>query len=306
MNKYSELSKKQMLEVCEIVNPDTEWSFFQILDNDGKGTDDCYEFTAKDNSIAQFNIHQGQDDELRFYLKGDIDNGDISDLLKIPKNNIEFEKITEFLDNINGVQNTLNLKKMEYYYSTNENDKNGPFSFDELKQKKITSKTLIWHEELDDWKMAGQLPELKNILKKNQIEIELAKTNKQIEKNNLKTESNTSSIPVKQKMFSNLFSFNGRIRRLEYGLSILIYYVITFLVGFVLGFLGLSDGVTYGLEILYIFVIPPFIWLIAQGTKRCHDRGNSGWYQLIPFYFFWMIFAEGDDGINEYGPNPKM
>ena len=195
---------------------------------------------------------------------------------------------------------------MEYYYSTNENDKNGPFSFDELKQKKITSKTLIWHEELDDWKMAGQLPELKNILKKNQIEIELAKTNKQIKKNNLKTESNTSSIPVKQKMFSNLFSFNGRIRRLEYGLSILIYYVITFLVGFVLGFLGLSDGVTYGLEILYIFMIPPFIWLIAQGTKRCHDRGNSGWYQLIPFYSLWMIFAEGDDGINEYGPNPKM
>ena len=60
---------------------------------------------------------------------------------------------------------------MEYYYSTNGNDKNGPLSFDELKQKNITSKTLIWHEELDDWKMAGQLPELKNLFKKTNIAI---------------------------------------------------------------------------------------------------------------------------------------
>ena len=29
---------------------------------------------------------------------------------------------------------------MEYYYSTNGNDKNGPFSFDELKQKKLPQK----------------------------------------------------------------------------------------------------------------------------------------------------------------------
>ena len=198
---------------------------------------------------------------------------------------------------------------MEYYYSKNGNDKNGPFSFDELKQKNITPKTLIWHEELDNWKMAGQLPELKNHIEKASITLKKKKSvrgkinlDKKPETNNI----DSLVVNEKQKMFSNSFSFNGRIRRLEYGLSILIYYVITFLVGFVLGFLGLSDGVTYGLEILYIFMIPPFIWLIAQGTKRCHDRGNSGWYQLIPFYSLWMIFAEGDDGINEYGPNPKM
>ncbi len=55
---------------------------------------------------------------------------------------------------------------MEYYYSTNENEKNGPLSINELKQKNITSKTLIWHEKLDDWKMAGQLPELKSLFEK--------------------------------------------------------------------------------------------------------------------------------------------
>lgn len=185
---------------------------------------------------------------------------------------------------------------MEYYYSTNGNDKIGPMSLDELKQKKITPKTLIWHEELDDWKMAEQLPELKNILKKNEIEIELAKTNKEIKKNNLKTESNTSSIPVKQKMFSNSFSFNGRIRRLEYGLTLIITYISILVIA----------GMAQAEEFFGLLSLPMYWIALAQGAKRCHDRGNSGWYQLIPFYGLWMLFAKGDDDINEYGANPKM
>jgi hypothetical protein len=112
MNKYSKLTKEQMIKVCEIINPNTEWSFFQILDNDGKGTDDMYEFTATDESIAQFNIHQSEDDELRFYLAGDIDNGDISDALKIPENNIEFEKITEFLNSLKKPSKSSNTKSI--------------------------------------------------------------------------------------------------------------------------------------------------------------------------------------------------
>ena len=34
-------------------------------------------------------------------------------------------------------------------------------------------------------------------------------------------------------------------------------------------------------------------------------RGNSGWYQIIPFYVLWMLFAEGDKEANEYGNPPK-
>jgi len=45
--------------------------------------------------------------------------------------------------------------------------------------------------------------------------------------------------------------------------------------------------------------------MLAQGAKRAHDLGNSGYYQFIPFYGLWLIFQPGDSGINTYGENPK-
>jgi uncharacterized membrane protein YhaH (DUF805 family) len=100
-------------------------------------------------------------------------------------------------------------------------------------------------------------------------------------------------------MFRNPFSFDGRIRRAEYGISYLIYMVVIIITSLIIELGNLA--VIIGL-ITYI----PLVWfLLAQGAKRCHDRGNSGWYQIIPFYAFWMVFAESDNGINEYGPNPK-
>lgn len=111
----------------------------------------------------------------------------------------------------------------------------------------------------------------------------------------------------KQKMFSHSFSFEGRIRRLEYGLSIIIYFVASYCIGIILGLTLYSNGLNINDDVwvLYISLIPVYWFGLAQGTKRCHDRGNSGWYQLIPFYGLWMLFAEGDNGTNKYGPNPK-
>lgn len=112
------------------------------------------------------------------------------------------------------------------------------------------------------------------------------------------------AFPKKLKiMFKTPFSFEGRIRRTEYGLSYLIY--LAFSVPF--NFYFQSSGEPSGMVTLFFFVLLiPFLWfLLAQGAKRCHDRGNSGWFQLIPFYGLWMIFADSDHGPNEYGPNPK-
>jgi len=100
-------------------------------------------------------------------------------------------------------------------------------------------------------------------------------------------------------MFQKPFSFEGRIRRTEYGISIIIYVVIAIIINSI-------GAIGKGPVIVYIAYIPLFWFLFAQGAKRCHDRSNSGWYQIIPFYVFWMIFADSNYGINEYGLNSKL
>lgn len=107
----------------------------------------------------------------------------------------------------------------------------------------------------------------------------------------------------KSLMFKNPFSFNGRIRRTEYGLSYLIYTAVG--LPFDLYF-DSTEEPSLALSICFLIILIPLLWfLFAQGAKRCHDRGNSGWFQLIPFYIFWLVFADSDNGENEYGPNPK-
>lgn len=108
-------------------------------------------------------------------------------------------------------------------------------------------------------------------------------------------------------MFSNPFSFDGRIRRLEYGLSLLIYYLYAIVIGLTLGSMGLVQGDKSPKDSLTLIIalLPGIFFLVAQAAKRCHDRNNSGWWQLIPFYGFWMLFADGNIGDNDYGENPK-
>ena len=46
MNKYKNLNEEEMLGICYIINSSASWHFNQLLDNDGNGTDDCYEFLS--------------------------------------------------------------------------------------------------------------------------------------------------------------------------------------------------------------------------------------------------------------------
>jgi uncharacterized membrane protein YhaH (DUF805 family) len=100
-------------------------------------------------------------------------------------------------------------------------------------------------------------------------------------------------------MFKNPFSFDGRIRRTEYGLTLIIYVVLATIINLII---EESRGDAGILGLAYI----PMLWVLwAQGAKRCHDVGNNGWWQLIPFYGFWLIFQDGQPGSNQYGENPK-
>lgn len=114
--------------------------------------------------------------------------------------------------------------------------------------------------------------------------------------------SSTSNSPSNKGMFKRPFSFNGRIRRTEYCLSFLIYMIWYGVINAMMATPDPSAGAS--LFVLISFI--PMIWFIwAQNAKRCHDRGNSGWYQLIPFYVFVLMFGGSDEGSNEYGNNPK-
>jgi uncharacterized membrane protein YhaH (DUF805 family) len=105
-------------------------------------------------------------------------------------------------------------------------------------------------------------------------------------------------------MFKSPFSFNGRIRRTEYGLSLIILWAATFFFNLLIMYLARGNTNLY-LGILILIYIP-LCWLsLAQGAKRCHDLDRNGWYQLIPFYVLWMLFQDGERGENEYGLNPK-
>ena len=50
-----------------------------------------------------------------------------------------------------------------YFYEVN-GSKQGPFTFEELKEKKISNHTLIWHSELENWTQASKIEELKEFL----------------------------------------------------------------------------------------------------------------------------------------------
>jgi uncharacterized membrane protein YhaH (DUF805 family) len=101
-------------------------------------------------------------------------------------------------------------------------------------------------------------------------------------------------------MFKKPFSFEGRIRRTEYGLSIIIIIGIIYSIPTNYAFIIWRSPVIFWLSLI------PFNWfLLAQGAKRCHDRNHSGWYQLIPFYGLWILFGVGDFENNDYGPDPK-
>lgn len=109
---------------------------------------------------------------------------------------------------------------------------------------------------------------------------------------------------MKQHLFAKPFSFKGRIRRLECGLTILIFYVYNILLNLIPADTA-DSGYIYTIVWLLLY-IPAFIFVVAQNTKRCHDLGYSGWWQLLPFYGLLLLFVEGDEGSNEYGENPKL
>lgn len=102
-------------------------------------------------------------------------------------------------------------------------------------------------------------------------------------------------------MFKTPFSFEGRIRRKEYALTLFFVYLISLALGYVA-----QDGLDGISLLMYLVVFVALGWInLAQSAKRCHDVNTSGWYIGIPFYALYLLFAEGDKKRNRYGISPK-
>lgn len=126
-----------------------------------------------------------------------------------------------------------------------------------------------------------------------------------------------------RKLFAQPFSFSGRIRRLEYGLSMIFLLVSAVIVQFLAiyvmehadapwaeqnqvgSYFVETDLSPLSKMIFYACFILINWFAIAQGVKRCHDLGWSGWFVLIPLIIFWLLFKDGQPHENNYGTNPK-
>ncbi|MES2387080.1 MAG: DUF805 domain-containing protein [Bacteroidota bacterium] len=89
------------------------------------------------------------------------------------------------------------------------------------------------------------------------------------------------------------FSFEGRIRRLEYGISSLLAFSAVLII--------LYTSQDY--PVLWVLAIPLLWFTFAARAKRCHDIGFSAWFKYKDS--FQLLLKDGEIGPNQYGENPK-
>ena len=109
--------------------------------------------------------------------------------------------------------------------------------------------------------------------------------------------------------FSNYFNFNGRGSRSEYWW----FFLFATMVEFGGSIWDASMGDTSGNGMMYwIAVAVCFFPSIAAGSRRLHDIGKSGWWQLIAITIIGIIpliiwFAtEGTKKNNSHGKPIKL
>ncbi|MCH5346128.1 MAG: DUF805 domain-containing protein [Muribaculaceae bacterium] len=171
-----------------------------------------------------------------------------------------------------------------------------------------------------------------------EVERKLSERNQSVDDATSPVEKNSTSLPkAKGDLNSNLksilkrmFSCKGRINRVQYLLSVVLFVgilllsgILTILFVFIFAAIGADPKNSYVNFSLYccttlylIVFFADIVFLYMSAIKRFHDTNRSGWLfalLLIPFlniiadiyFFFILFFSRGDDYVNNYGPVPE-
>lgn len=105
--------------------------------------------------------------------------------------------------------------------------------------------------------------------------------------------------------FKNYADFSGRSRRKEYWMFVLIYSIIYIA-------LAVIDDVLNTVWLATIFILIVIIPSISITTRRLHDTGRTGWWQLIylvpliGLIIMTVFLCQDSHDENEYGISPKF
>lgn len=107
------------------------------------------------------------------------------------------------------------------------------------------------------------------------------------------------------KVMREYFNVDGRARRTEYWMYLLVYLGVLIVAGILDAALGVG---LIGALVALAHLIPS----ITVGVRRLHDIDRSGWWLLVALVpligwiiaIYWAV-KEGDAGSNRYGANPK-
>ena len=106
--------------------------------------------------------------------------------------------------------------------------------------------------------------------------------------------------------------FDGRARRKEYWMFLLIHWVIVLAISLLA---GLGRGTVPSVPILVLLVlytVAVFLPSLGLTVRRLHDTGKSGAWVFLAFVplvgaIILLIFlvTDGQGGENQFGPDPK-
>lgn len=205
------------------------------------------------------------------------------------------------------------------YFIVNNGQQAGPFELHELLANGLNANSYVWCEGMPNWLPATQVPEVAALLQQAPPPPGYQQPYQQPGYQQPGYQQPGSQQPGYQQpgyqqpgyqqpypqqpksmdfgeaikvCFNKFADFNGRARRSEFWWFQLFAYLVS--------------SITCGIGGL-VLLIP----LLAVTSRRLHDTGHSGWWQLIqliPFGFILIIIwgvQDSDPGHNEYGPNPK-